>query len=303
MSDNTIRPLVRVALGLLSLVAAVVASSLAASAQEKLKPEEIVAKHLEAVGASAARAAVKNRVALGTVVATFRSPSPGSTAGRMVMASEGDKHLLGMVFDNTPDYPQEKFGFDGKDVSLSYVRPGRRSTLGEVFQTHKSLIKQGIIGGTLSSAWPLFAASDKRGKIESAGIKKVGERQAYALKYLPRGGSDMEIVLYFDTETFQHLRTEYTRTIAAQMARGGVGAPGREGIGAASAGQRESRYRMLEDFSDFRKEGALTLPHKYKLTLEISMQNGSYKADWEASLLQFSFNEQIDPNSFDVDGD
>ncbi len=303
MSDNTIRPLVRVALGLLSLVAAVVASSPPASAQEKLKPEEIVAKHLEAVGATEARAAVKNRVALGTVVATFRSPSPGSTAGRMVMASEGDKHLLGMVFDNTPDYPQEKFGFDGKDVSVSYVRPGRRSMLGEVFQAHRSLIKHGIIGGTLSSAWPLFAASDKRGKIESSGIKKVGERQAYALKYLPRGGSDMEIVLYFDTETFQHLRTEYTRTIAAQMARGGVGAPGRDGIGAASAGQRESRYRMLEDFSDFRKEGALTLPHKYKLTLEISMQNGSYKADWEASLLQFSFNEQIDPNSFDVDGD
>jgi hypothetical protein len=270
---------------------------------QKLRAEDVVAKHLESVGTAAQRAAFKNRVALGTVVVTFRSPNSGTAPGRFVMASEGDKHLMGMMFDGVPNYPQEKVGFDGKSVSVSYVRPGKRSTLGDLFVQYNSVVSQGLVGGSLSEAWPLYHLENSKAKLEYAGTKKAGDKQAHVLKYI-KGGTDLEISFYFDAETFQHIRTEYTRSIAAQM--GGVSSAGQTPVQRdqainQSARQRESRYRIVEDFGDFRKEGDLTLPHKYKIIVEVTLPAGSYKADWEATLAQFGFNQDIDPKSFDVE--
>ncbi|HLL75432.1 MAG TPA: hypothetical protein VK421_09200 [Pyrinomonadaceae bacterium] len=286
MSSSSIRKLGISAAACLLAVAAV-----APAAAQKMKAEEVIAKHLESVGPAAARAAVKNRVALGTVVITFREPA-GQLSGVAVLSSQGEKSLIGMSFDN-PSYPHEKVGFDGKDVSVSFVRPGRRSTFGDFLMQHRSIIKQGLVGGTLSDAWPLFRAAEEKAKIEYSGLKKVGDRQAHALKYLPRGGSDMNVILFFDAETFRHVRTEYTRTLAAQMGA----------TPEASARQRESRYKLVEDFTDFRPENGLTLPHKYRVTLEMMLPGGSYKLEMDMDFQQFAFNQDIDPNSFDVDGE
>ena len=292
MRNNFIAVPLKTALHLLIILTVALGYGLTTIGQQKLKADEVVAKHLESVGAQDARAGVKSRVAVGTVVVAFRSPSVGQVPGRIVLASEGDKNLIGMMFDGVPNYPQEKLGYDGKNVTISYVRAGERSALGDFLQLNKSIIKQGLVGGTLSQAWPLFNLATTKPKLESGGTKTVGDRQAYAVKYLPRGGSDLEVTLFFDAETFQHLRTEYKRSVAAMM---GVNPD-------ASARQRESRYRMVEDYSDFRKEGDLTLPHRYKITLEITLPGGSYKADWEAALAEFTFNDPIDPKSFDVEG-
>jgi hypothetical protein len=276
---------------LLVAAAAAAAHAPRTRAADKLKPEEVVAKHLEAIGAPETRASVTSRLVTGTVVANFRAPSVGQVPGRAVLFSKGAMHAIGMVFDGVANYPQDKIGFDGEDVSTSFVLPGRRSTLGEFLMTNKSVVRQGLIGGALSQAWPLLDLESKKPKLEYAGLKKVGERPAHALKYLPRGGSDMNVTLFFDAETFQHLRTEYTRSLAAQMGT----SPDN------SARQSESRYRMVEDFSDFRKEGGLVLPHQYKLALEITLPGGSYKMDWDFALASFAYNQPIDPKSFDVD--
>ena len=294
MQSYPVRRGVRAALAcLLALVAAAATATPTrrARAADKLKPEEIVAKHLEAVGAQLTRESITSRIIAGGVVASFRAPSVGQVPGRAVLFSHGEKNAVGMVFDGVPNYPHDKFGFDGDDVSTSFIRPGQRSTLGDFLITNKSVVRQGLMGGVLSQAWPLWDLESKKPKLESGGTKKVGDRPAYVLKYLPRGGSDLSISLYFDAETFQHVRTEYTRTLAAQM---GVNPE-------ASARQRESRYRMVEDFSDFRKEGGLMLPHTYKLMLEGSLPAGSYKMDWELALTNFAFNQKIDAKAFDVD--
>ena len=144
-----------------------------ASSEQKMKVEDVVAKHLESVGTAEARAAIKNRIAVGTVVVSFRTPAIGQAAGRIVMASEGEKNLVGMMFDNVANYPQEKLGYDGKNVTVSYVRPGARSSLGDFLQMHKSIIKQGLVGGTISQAWPLFDLATTKPKLESSGTKKV----------------------------------------------------------------------------------------------------------------------------------
>ena len=63
---------------------------------------------------------------------------------------------------------------------------------------------------------------------------------------------------------------------------------------------RESRYKMVEEFTLFKKEGDLMLPHIYKIKLSVDTQSGTYLAEWTIKLTQFSFNEKIDPSSFTI---
>lgn len=264
-----------------------------ARAGDRLKPEEIVARHLEAVGAAETRGSIKTRIAVGTVALAFKAPKLAQGLGRAVFASEGEQNIFGMVFDNSPDYPYEKVGFDGKKVTVSYVRPGVRSPLGDFLFTHKAIVRGGLVGGVLSQSWPLFNLSGGAGKVEGGGTKKIGDRQAYELKYTPKGGSDLSVSLFFDAETFRHVRTEYTRTISAQMG------PTPE----TSARQSETRYKLTEEFSDFKKEAGLDLPHVYKLKLEIRSGGVSFDGEWAATMRQFSFNQRLAPNSFDAEAE
>ena len=263
-----------------------------AAGQEKMKPEELITRHLEAVGAAETRDSVKSWIITGNVSVTFKEPGTGQIGGRVVLASEGIRNLVGMVFDNAVNYSQEKLGYDGTEVSASYIRPGARSPLGDFLLTHKTMVKQGLIAGALSQSWPFYDAAGRKFKIEMAGVKKIDDRETYQLKFYPSGGSDLRISLFFDAETFQHVRTEYNRTVVAQIGN----------TPETSSRQRETRYKVSEDFSEFRKEGGLTLPHVYKILFEISSQRGPFKAEWQMNLSSFAFNARIDPASFNVEG-
>ena len=257
---------------------------------QKLKTEEIIAKHLQAIGGAETLQSVTTRLVTGTAVATFKEPGTGQVGGRVVLASEGPKNMVAMVFDNATNYPHEKVGFDGKDVSTSYASPGARSTLGDFLWTYKAVVKQGVFGGSLSQAWPLLDITKTKVKVESGGTKKIDDRQMYQLKFYP-SGTDVRVTILLDAETFQHVRTEYYRSVVAQMGR----------TPENSANESESRYKVVEDFSDFKKEGGLTLPHSYKISIEITSRQGDFRADWTMALSEFQFNQRIDPTSFDVD--
>lgn len=272
------------------VVVFVLLCGLQAANGQKMKAEEIVAKHLEAMGGAETLQSVSTRIANGTVVVTFMEPGTGQLGGRVVLASEGPKNVVAMVFDNATNYPHEKVGFNGREVTGSYARPGIRSTLGDFLLTHKGIIKQGLWGGALSQAWPLLDVTKNKVKIEAGGTKKIGDRLTQQLKLQP-SGADVRVTLFFDAETFQHVRTEYQRLIVAQMGS----------TPETSASQSETRYKLVEDFSDFRKEGGLTLPHTYKIYLEVLGRSGSFKADWTMTLTDFQFNQRIDPTAFDVD--
>jgi hypothetical protein len=274
----------------------------AAPARQKMTAEEVVAKHLESIGAAEARAAAQSRIMAGTSRATFRArSSSGSIDGRVVFASKENKVLLGMGFD-APNYPGEKFGFDGKKFTVGYVTPGVRSALGNFVLTHNDAFREGLMGGTLSSAWPLLNLSERKAKLEYAGTEKVNDRPAHKLRYSPNKGSDLRITLYFDADTFRHVRTLYERVVGAGLGTGGGGNANPQSSRVDnSASQRETRYKMIEEFSDFKAEGKLTLPHSYKLQLEIDKTGGSSLDKWEMTFEQFGFDQDIDENSFNVE--
>lgn len=284
-------------------VACILSFSLVANALavgDKITPEEIIAKHLEAIGSAEARAAVKSMTIIGTSKATFFGRGSGVAEGITVLASQGEKYLVAMKFNN-PDYPFEKLGYDGDTFSVGFVRPGVRSNLGSFLRINETTFKRGIMSGVLSTSWELLNFDEKDAKLKYAGIKKIDGKKLHEIDYNPKKGSDLSISLFFDPDTFQHVRTEYTRTLSAGLGNSIGGTQSSGSRVDASAGQSETRYKLVENYSDFKEENKLMLPHTYKIYLEIVSGNGTISYEWLMDLKKFNFNQPLDVKEFKVD--
>lgn len=257
--------------------------------QEKIDEVTLLEKHLDSIGSAEARKARKSTTVVGTTSAIFKGRGEGRADGIVVLASQGNMNMIGMKFNNA-DYQFEKMGFDGNSFSVGFVRPGAYSVLGNFLRVNEKTFKSGIMGGVLSASWELLDYSPEVGKLQARGKAKIEGVEALKFEYRPRKGSDLDINLFFDATTFRHIRTEYRRVISA-----------RQGLTVdTSSRQSETRYRMVEDFSDFKSEGGLMLPHKYSLNLEIITGNGTTAYSWEMNLQQFQFNQALDAKEFDM---
>lgn len=267
------------------LVVAFAANS--ASAQ-KMKAEDVLAKHLDSIGTAAAREATKNQIAVGEANITFTSPKNPPVVGRIVIASTAGKNFLGMSL-NSVNYQQEKFVFDGSSVNVSFVKEGTRSGLGNFLLSNGKLLSESVFGGVLNSSWALLDMANKKSKLSFEGTKKIGDKEVYVLSYLTKGG-DVDINLYFDKETFRHVRTEYKRTSSAA-----IGTRPEQ-----SSGFNETRFRVVEDFSDFKAEkNGLTLPHTYHILYNVTGgSSGSTEIDWNFNLTEFAFNQKLADDTF-----
>jgi hypothetical protein len=234
-------------------------------------------------------------MASGTAQAIARGKTAGETSGLVVIASEAEKNLVGMRFPNN-DYPYEKMGYDGKEFTVGFIRPGVRSDLGEFLRENENTFEIGILGGALSTSWELLKYNEKVGKLKCGGTDKIDGVEYYKCKYDPKK-SDLNITLYFHPQTFRHTRTEYKRVIS-----------GGQGLGIDnSSRQSEIRYTLIEDFSDFKEVNELTLPHSYKISYEKagrdpkSGRDSSITIEWRMNITNFIFNEKIDVKQFKVD--
>lgn len=261
------------------------------SDREKMKPEELIAKHLESLGAPDKRAAANQRVITGTAVVTFRQGGRGQLQGNARLVSEREKSLISMVFGNL-DYPHEKLGFDGSKFTTSQARPGVRTILGRYLTTNDWVFREGLMGGTLSSAWPLADLTARNAKVQYDGIKKINNREMHQLKYIPRKGSTLKVNLFFDPETFQHIRTQYQQILDPTVASNKPG---------ESIRQEETKVYITEEFGDFKEEAGLNLPHTYKLILQIIGPSASMLYDWVLTFEKFSFSDPIDAKEFNAD--
>jgi hypothetical protein len=267
----------------------VAASFTASSRAGNPTVQEVISRHLDSIGSADARAAARSRLILGTALVTFRIGGTGQADGRAVLASQGNMSLIGITLD-VPEYPRENLGFDGKTLTVADLKPGVRSTLGKFFMSHEMPFREGLLAGTLSSAWPLLNISSMKASVKFDGTKKINERQVYVLRYEPKNDSGLKTKLYFDAETFRHVRTEYEQRQVQQM----VTQPG------VTQQQGDSITRLVEEFSDFKTEAGLTLPHSYKLQLSIEALNRRALQDWAFTLSQFSFDKTLDQKQFDV---
>ena len=114
---------------ILSLSLGILQSDKSFAKDKEIKPEEVVAKHLESIGKPDALAAVKSRMVMGTAsVEYIQGVYETPINGQFQIASEGRRLGIAMKF-NTLKYTGEYFAFDGHDVKerqpkLKYSFPG-----------------------------------------------------------------------------------------------------------------------------------------------------------------------------------
>lgn len=261
------------------------------SVAENMKPEEIVARHLDSIGTAEVRAAAKSRVEQGA--AKFRAlvGGHGELEGKGGIVSEGRKFQILLSFPNQ-QYHGERFICDGDRVSVSNSTAQQtRSSFADFVRSQDSILREGLLTGTLSTAWPLEDLDQRKPKLSYEGLRKIDGHQLHDIRYWPKKGSDLEIHLYFDPETFRHVETIYKMDITPN-----VGASITE-----SAHQKEIHYQITEKFSDFKSSDGLTLPTHYDLQFSQELQDGTTSLwDWDATFDQVSNNVGLDPRNFEI---
>lgn len=266
---------------------------------QKMDAEEIIAKHLDSIGTKEKRESIKNQMAIGVSTFTVLTGTRSTATGNAVIATENKKIFFGVSY-SSPNYPFEKVSFDGSKVNIAFITPGSRSAFGNFILSHKYIFSEGLFGGCLSSSWGLLDVPGRQGRISFGGKKKIKDKEAYILEYSPKRGADASIKLFFDAETFQHIRTEYRQTYSAAQGVQSTNQLGRTVDN--SARQQESRHTLTEEFSDHRAENGITVPHKYRIHLLLEGRETS-EFEWSLQLTNFLFNQKLDPKSFNVDGE
>lgn len=278
----------RTAVLLFGLLAFALNNSPAGAKDAKMKPEELVAKHLESIGTPEARAAVKNRLATGAAQFTMRLPSAGQLIGPATVVSSGKMFRIAMMF-NTQDLPSEQYVFDGNKVNVSQIQPGRRFETALFFYTYDVLLKEGLIGGTMTTAWALLDQSERQARLDYNGLKKIDGKSVHELRYrAKKGSSDLTVSLHFDPETFRHVHSEYRMTRPANM-----GARPED-----SSSQRETLYHIQEWFEDFRTVDSLNLPHNYRMTYSREGTGATTLVDFKIVLSSIMHNQTLDEKAF-----
>ncbi len=238
----------------------------AAPAQEKLTAEDLVTRHLEAIGPAAARAAIKSRAARASAQFDVVLGTPtGHAQGNALLVSLDRRVSFAMRYPDT-QYPDEQFVFDGKSVQVSLGNTRTRSFLGDFLYRHNVLMSEGLFGGTLRTSWPLLDLAGRQPRLKYEGLKKIDGRELHDLVYKPKKGADQDLTihLYFEPETFRHVKSVYTFTVERGLRH--QAELSRRDVYAGPQYREDTRYRMEETFTDFRTVDGLTLPGRWKLT-------------------------------------
>lgn len=266
-------------------VAAMAPSMLAQ--EKKLKPEQLVSKHLESIGKADTRKGITSRTTAGATQVIFRLGGQGTLNGQGNILSDGTSVRFGMRY-SALEYPGEQIAFDGNDVTVGQINPGNYSPLSSFVNENDVLLKEGLMFGSLSTSWTLFDVAGKKPKLDDAELKKIDGRLLYEMKYQARRGNPFQVYLYFEPDTFRHVRSLFR-----------LSAPSMRGTNITDSAELV-RYQIVEDFDQFKEVDGLTLPHSYKLDFSIDAPRGASFTSWMYLVQQVTHNGRLERQLFSV---
>ena len=260
------------------------------------KPEELLQRHLESIGTAEARAAAKSRVVEGIASYRFLVGGAGRVDGKAVCVSEGHKMQF-LLKIAASQYNGERFYSDGNKTFVEGTRYDHsRSEFGKFLRSEDLPLRDGLLGGTLTTNWPLLEPDSLKGKLKYQGRKKMDGKELIAMSYEAKHGSGLDVMLYFDPETFRHVGTVYEASQHVGLSPFGAAAGDQ-----ATARQQQTRYRIEERFSDFKTADGLTLPSSYDLRFTEELQNGfTSSVVWTVTTTRVLNNVTLDPKNFQI---
>ena len=238
----------------LALVAA------AAPAADKLKPEEVVQKHLASVSPDAG--AFGPRVVRGECRMYGRQTGQGSIGGTFVFSTTPPATRLAVDF-GAAEYGAEVFAFDGAEAEIGYANKarGRRSAVATFVSANDTIVREHLLGGVLNGLWALASLADSGAKVSYDGLRRLDDRELHKLKYrAKKGQNDLDVSIWLEPETFRHVATVCTRSYAQAM----VGDP------TASSRQSDTYFRFEERFGEWKSVEGLAIPTRWTIRYEAS---------------------------------
>jgi hypothetical protein len=150
-------------------------------------------------------------------------------------------------------------------------------------------LKEGLLGGVLSTAWPLLNPEQSGSQLRYEGLKRLDGVLLHRMAYRTRArGGDLKIDLYFEPETFRHVRSIYVLIIHA-----GLGPSALDSVRA-----KETRFTLDEKFSEFKTaDEGITLPTRWNVQFTTE-RNSTTLWEWDIVLENVHINRPIDPKSF-----
>ncbi len=274
------------------------------ASDNKISSEEILKRHLDSIADQSTRAALKSRVIEGTTAYRILVGGSGEITGKAFIVSDADK-LQMLLKISAQEYNGEKFIRNGTRTSVAGTYADKsRSEFGRFLWSEDLPLKEGLLGGVLTTGWPLLAGEATK-RLHCEGIKKVDGKELYVVSYRPKKTTDLDITLYFDPETFRHVMTVYTAEVHAGLGRSPVMTGNGVAAGSASeqssARQQQTRYRIEERFSDFKTTDGITLPAHYDLRYQQELQTGFTKmVEWDITATRVLNNIQVDARNFEI---
>jgi hypothetical protein len=279
-----------------------------ANSNEEMTAEKLVAAHVKSIGSSALLAKVQSRSFVGSANVDFILGNTGNLKGNSMFVSQGSNLAISLKYGDT-NYPGEYFAYDGKAVTVDHIRPGQKSPIADFLFRFNKIMKGGFMGGSLSTSWPLLDIKSKNVDMKYRKTKIDGIER-HELEYHPRDGfGDMKIRMYFDLNTFQHVRTEYRVRVKDDATVGNVATFDQMGDSASvkatiggnmmiGQARPDTYYTLIEKFDDYKKVSGMMLPHRY--ILEYSMEGaGSFIANWTLNVIKWAFNApNLNPKIF-----
>lgn len=214
---------------------------------QKLKPEELVKRHLEQTFPAAA--AAPSRIAGGTCEVSSMMGS-GTVSGPFELKSNKVTSRFDLRF-GIPTYEGEAIVFDGEGVDVGFAqrRTNTRSVLGSFLSTYSVIVGDGLFGGVLNQRWPLRDLQARDTKLSYDGMKKLDGRSLHRVKYrVDRSQGDLSVQLYFEPETFRHVASVYEASRAQESSL------------SPTSMQDDERFTVSETFSEFQTTPAGAVP-------------------------------------------
>jgi hypothetical protein len=270
----------RLPLSLVSLSMAALALAADPPKEAKLTADDVVARHVASIGTAEAQSAAGGRVVKGPVQYVRKpvtndesDPFAGRTTNitvPMTLASGGARYFIDIQYGGK-DYPFDRIVYDGNKVKNARLfAPGNYTVIAGLLKDNDWLLKSGLLGGPLTTAWILLSPGERFEKLDYAGIKKGAGKPGHRLNARLRGDSEHEIAFYFDPETFQLFRTEIW-------------------IGP------NARRKLEQDFSDYKTVHDLSLPHSWTMTLDAPQDR------WQLKVAEVHVASELPEQAFKLD--
>jgi hypothetical protein len=265
----------RISLSLIMLLGAAVAV-LAGDDKSPLNGADIINKHIAAAGGKEALMKIKSRIAIGSARKEDEAAVP------MAIVSETPNRVSAIY--QFVDFSWQ-MTYDGEKPVF---RPMLTRANAPIMQKYQEMLSTGTFFNGISLYNALLAGESDGVKFEAKGTKKIQGRPAYLVEMKrPKGAA---IRLYFDTETFMWVRTDYGTVRLSQEMKGFTNA--------VESKDQERSYDFFVETSDFKEVDGVKLPFKLEIVTTAPLLKHKNIGTIVATFSEYRHNVPIDPKMY-----